>query len=154
MHRLISNSMTGALRLAVDVDFAGGQWKDLPDDLQCIAQRTGRRVGSIVERPVLLHAPDNREARKIFFDGQAQIGILLVVAQDDIESRAVTLDQVAFEDQGFENGPGDDGFEIGDLVDEQAGFWRLVAALLKIGADPVSQIQRLCRRTESPSCHS
>ena len=108
----------GALGLAVDVDFAGGQWKDLPDDLQRIAQRSGRRIGPIVQRAVFLHAPDDREPRKIFFDRQAQVGILLVVPEDDVESRAVTLDQVAFEDQRFEDGSGDDGFEIGDLIDE------------------------------------
>ena len=70
---------TGSLRLAVDVDRAGGQGEGFLDNSQRLPQGACRRVGAIIECAVLLHAANDGEARKVLFHRQAKIGVLLVV---------------------------------------------------------------------------
>ncbi len=134
---------TGSLGGAVDLDLAGRQGEDLADDFQRFPQGAGRGVGAIVERPVFLHAAHDGEAGEGLSDREAQIGVLLVVAEDDVEPGAVTLDEVAFEDQRLQLGARDDRFDVRDLADQQLSLRTLVRAVLKIVPHPVGQDARL-----------
>jgi len=93
---------TGAVGGAIDVDRAGGKREDVLDDFQRLSQGVRWGIGAIVKRAVFLHAAHDRQSRKVLFDRQPHIGILFIVPQHDVETRLVTLDQVAFENQRFE----------------------------------------------------
>ena len=70
----------GPLGLAVDLDSARGQGKDLLDRAQGLPQRAGGNVGAVVERAVVLHFADDREAGKGLLDRQAQVWVVFVVS--------------------------------------------------------------------------
>jgi hypothetical protein len=72
-------------------------------------------------------------------DWEAQIGILLVVAKNDVEPRPMSLDQSALEDQGLELGSGYDGLKICHVADQQAGLRAMLGAFLEIRPDAVGQ---------------
>ena len=65
--------------------------------------------------------------------------VLLVVAQQDIETRLVFFYQVRFQYQRFDLVIDDDVFQIGDAGDEFACFVVLILRALKILADAVAQ---------------
>jgi hypothetical protein len=123
----------------VDVDRACGQWKHLLDDLQRFPEGAGWRVGAIVQGAVLLDAAHDGEPGKAVFDRQAEIWILLVVPEHDIEARSMSFDEVALENQGFQFRPRDHGFEVRDVTDEQGGFGGMVSALEEVRSHAVGE---------------
>ncbi len=127
----------------VDVDRACGQWKHLLDDFQRFPEGAGWRVGAIVQGAVLLDAAHDGEPGKAVFDRQAKIRILLVVSEHDIEARAVSFDEVALENQGFQFRPRDHRLEVRDVTDEQGGFGSMVGALEEVGSHAVGEPGRL-----------
>ena len=122
IHRLISNSMQ-ARSARPSMSMSHGQWKRLRMTLSVSERSAGRRIGARNTARRLFERAGQMERRgNGCFDRQPEIGILFVVAQDDIKARAVALDQIAFEDQRFQLETGDDGFEVGDFADQQAGL--------------------------------
>ena len=91
----------GPFSRAVNLDLASGQREHLANHLERFPQGPGRRVGAVVQGAVFLDSPHDRKTREVLFDGQAEIGVLLVVAQHYVETWAVPFDQITFQDERF-----------------------------------------------------
>ena len=50
------------------------------------------------------------------------IGITFVITQEDIEARAVFLNEIILKDQGFSFGMSHRDFDTGDMLNQRAGF--------------------------------
>ena len=91
---------------------------------------------------VPLHAPGDEDAREGLSGRQLQIGIVLVVAQQDVVARGALLDQVVLERQRFHDRVGDDDFEAVRLVEQRVDA-RAGAVGAEVAADAVAQHSRL-----------
>ncbi len=91
---------------------------------------------------VALHAPGDEHAREGLSGRQLQIGIVLVVAQQDVVARGALLDQVVLERQRFHDRVGDDDFEAVRLVEQRVDA-RAGAVGAEVAADAVAQHSRL-----------
>jgi len=89
-----------------------------------------------------------RCGRRLFKSGrpgvgtQAQVGVALVIPEENVETRLLRLDEVVFEQQGFCLGAHHCGFHAHDLADHVADA-RAVMALLEVAGDALLQITRL-----------
>ncbi len=127
---------------------AGDDLVARPDAEQPVRQRhrappeRRRQEGSGVVVVVPLHAPGDEHARERLAGRQLQIGIVLVVAQQDVVARGALLDQVVLERQRFHDRVGDDDFEAVRLVEQRVDA-RAGAVGAEVAADAVAQHSRL-----------
>jgi len=118
--------------------FARGKRECTPNQGEQLPHPASGYIGAVVERTVLLQAPDHIEARILGFYVETEVGIVLVVPEDDVVARMVLLDQGGLKDERLELGVGHDGLEVGDLADQHLGFFSL-GPLLKIRAHPAPE---------------
>ena len=110
--------------------------KNLPDVIR-------PHIGPEIARPVLLHFSHDLDAR-VFRPGvDAQIGVMLVVFQEDVVLGAVLFDQIAFQDERFQIGGTEQDVKIRDVRDHRAHLDRVPPGFLKILAYAVFQVDRL-----------
>ena len=95
-------------------------------------------VGTEIPGPVLRHLAGQGEAG-VGLVGQADIGIALVVLEQDVIPGLVPLDEGALQHQGLELAVGDDDVEVVDLADHGPGLFRVGSGVLKILGHPVFQ---------------
>jgi hypothetical protein len=92
---------------------AGAQAEHLLQDLDALPHRQG--VGEGAEYPVALVRCTAEEAQpRVFMAGQQQVGIGLVVPEQDVVLGRQALDQVVFQQQGFRLGAGHRGLDVAD----------------------------------------
>jgi hypothetical protein len=91
------------------------------DEVHQAVRQIGGEVGAEIGGAILPQAPGNVDAR-VLFVGQLDVGIRLVVAQQDVEARLVLLDQVVLEGQRFFFVIHQDVVDIDGFADEGAGF--------------------------------
>ena len=95
-------------------------------------------IGAEVPGPVLRHLACQGEPG-IGLVGQADIGIALVVLEQDVIPGLVPLDEGALQHQGLELAVGDDHVEVVDLADHGPGLLGMGGGVLKILGDPIFQ---------------
>ena len=109
------------------------------------ARRMAPDVGvrAEVARAVVLQPPRHEHARERLLHRDLDVRIRLVVAQRDVEPRAVLLDQVRLEHQGVRLGRDHDRLEIGHPRHQRArlqalasGRWRSSCAHASAAASP------------------
>jgi hypothetical protein len=132
-----------ALEAAVDLDAARAQREELAHEAKGLAHRRRR-----VERPevliaVLGHPPGDDQPRVLLVGGELEERVVLVVAEDDVVSGPVLLDQVRLEDHRLELVVGDDVVEIPDLPHERVGLRIPHPRILKVRPHPAPQRRRL-----------
>ncbi len=129
----------GAGPAAVQFLLAGADPEELADEPGGLAAEAGRDVGPPVGVAVLRGPAHHVEARVILLEGEAQVGVVLVVPKADVVERLVALDEVVLEGQGLHLGVGDHELEIGDVLDHAAlvEFGRTRG--LEVRPDPVAQ---------------
>ena len=115
------------------------------DQGQQVPHDPGRHVRPEVERAVLSDAPDDPKSGKRVRDVQADKGIMLVVAKNDIIARPPLLDEIALQDQGLQLIRGQQIFHVGDLRDHDAEAVGIVAEvpIREIRLHPSPQGDRL-----------
>src|SRR5207248_3763617 len=86
---------------AREVHGARRDHKTFVNEVQNAAREARRKIRSKVERAILLDAAGEINARILLCSSEFDVGIGLVVAEQDIELWAVFLDEVVFEGQGF-----------------------------------------------------
>ena len=99
------------------------------------------------ERPrvvvvVLLDAARDQHARERLAGRQLQVGVVLVVAQQDVVARRALLDQVVLERQRLDDRVGDDELEPRGFVEQRVDA-RAHALRAEVAAHPVAQHLRL-----------
>ena len=92
-----------------------------------------------IDRTVLAQPARDVHAR-IFFKGrETNIGIGLIVPQQDIEFRLIALDEIIFERQSLAFVIDDDVIEVGDLAHQGTGFGVHPSRFEKVGTHPRAQ---------------
>ncbi len=84
--------------VAREIHLARRHQKMAVDEVHQAMRQVGREVRAVVSGAILAQAARHVDAR-VFFAGQLDVGVGLVVAQQDIEARLVLLDEVVFERQ-------------------------------------------------------
>ena len=125
----------GAL-LAVELRVANRHAEELRNHSQRPPGERGRQEGTEVEVPVRLRPADQSDAGVLVFDRQLQVGIVLVVAEDDVVAGALPFDEVVLQHQRLDLGVGQDQVEIPHLLDHPLRLRRMVCSRLEVGTDP------------------
>jgi hypothetical protein len=105
-----------------------------------LLDRPGSGEGAKVAGAVPFHAAHDEHFGKVLLPRDLDVGVALVVLEPDVVSRLVSLDQVAFEDEGFELGGGDDKVDVGDAGYEAQGLGALSGRGVKVGADAGAEV--------------
>src|SRR5262249_54442862 len=87
--------------ITVQVHIAGGNQKSSMNKVNDSVRQVPRKIRPVVGTSVLLQTPRYIYPWKALAQRQLDIGIGLVVAQQNVEARLALLDQVVFERQRF-----------------------------------------------------
>jgi hypothetical protein len=115
---------------------ARDEGKDFVKELEGVSDRVSASVGPEVFGAVLPDFACEQNPR-IGLVGDGDVGVGLVVPHANVVGRAVLLDEVAFEDEGFDLGLGDDPLEIADLADEAGDAGSVAGGFLEVATDAV-----------------
>ena len=96
-------------------------------------------VGPEIARPILMQPAGEVDAGKVFGHCDANAGVLLVVAQMQVEAGLMLLDEVGFEDQRLGLGTDHQRLDGNRLARELAGSDRGALCPREIGAHPMAQ---------------
>ncbi len=118
---------------------AFGQLQRPPQGLDDIIGGAPAPVGAEVPGPVLRHPAHHGELGVGVPDVQADVGVALVVFEEDVVMGLVALDEGALQHQGLELRVGDDHVEVVDLGDHGPGLLRVGGQVGEILAHPVLQ---------------
>jgi hypothetical protein len=109
------------------------------DEVHEPVRQVRRKVRAEVRRAILPEPAGDVHAR-VFLIGQLDIGIRLVVAEQDVETRLVLLDQVVFERQRFFLVIDQDVVDVARLRDQSA---RLDVRQLVLGEELRTRARRI-----------
>src|SRR5581483_75410 len=122
--------------VTVQIHIAGGNQEVAVDQVHNAVRQIGREVGPVIGAAVFAQAPGDVDPRVALAQGQLDIGIGLVIAQQDVKARLFLLDKVVLKRKSLFIVVNDDVVNVGGLSDQGAGFGVLGPAFEKIGAHP------------------
>src|SRR2546422_10477530 len=93
---------------------AGAVREDAVEDVERLAYLLRVRVRPEVDDAAPVPLAREHDPRVVVLDGDGDVRERLVVAQADVERRAVALDEILLEVQGLDLGVGDDHLDIGN----------------------------------------
>ena len=125
---------------AVQIHFAGWDQEVTMNQIDDAIGEIRRKVRTEVNAPVLAQAARHIDSRKALGEGQLDVGVSLVVAQQDVEARLLLLDEVILERQRLFVIGDDNVIDIDRLADERAGLRVFPTAFVKIRRDPRAQV--------------
>ena len=132
-----------AILIRAENPCAGAQRKQPAQHGEHLAHARRAHVRAEVFRPILLHAAYQLHARIILPGIDAQIGVVLVVLEEDVVLRPVQLDEVALENQRLQIAVAEHHVEVIDALHHRAHLDRVLPTLMKILADAVLEVDRL-----------
>jgi hypothetical protein len=131
-----------------DVDRAGPEREQPPDEVHRLVYRRRRRVRPEVARPVVDELACALDPREVVRQRDLDVRVALVVLEPDVEPRPEPLDEVRFEQERLGHGIGEGVFDVGDAVDYLADSMHVAERprrrlLLPVRADAAAQALRL-----------
>ena len=133
----------GAGMVAREIDLAAGQKKAAMDQLDDAVGEVAGKIRAVVRRAVLAQAARDEDLGKAVGQRQLDVGIGLVVAQQDVEARLALLDEVVFKRQRLVLVGDQDVVDIDGLAHQRAGLGVGLRGLQQVGAHPRAQVFRL-----------
>ena len=130
----------GAGMIAGEIDLAAREQKTAMDQLDYAVGEVAGKIGPVVGRAVLAQAAGDEDLGEAVGEGELDVGIGFVVAQQDVEARLALLDEVVFKSQGLVLVGDEDVVEIDGLAHQRAGFGIGLRRFKQIGADARAQI--------------
>ena len=130
----------GAGVVAREVDLATGQKKAAVDQLDYAIGKVAGKVGAVIGCAVFAQTPRDKDLGKAVGERELDVGVGLVVAQQDVEARLALLDEVVFEGEGLVLIGDKDVFDIDGLAHERAGFGVGLRGFKQIGAHARAEI--------------
>ena len=130
----------GAGMIAREIDLATGDKKAAMDELDHAIGEVAGKVGAEVGGAVLAQAAGDKDLGKAVGEGELDVGVGLVVAQQDVEARLALLDEIVFEGQGLVLVGDEDVFEIDGLAHQRAGLRVGLRGFKQIGAHAGAQV--------------
>ena len=103
-----------------DVDRAGPEREEAPDEVHRLVDAAGRRVRPEIAAAVVDELPGALDAREVVGHGDLDVGVALVVLEADVEARLVALDEGGLEEQRLAHRVDDRVVDLGDPVDDLA----------------------------------
>lgn len=126
--------------LAGDVAVAGEVRKHFAERVEGFVDGPDGGERAKVARAVVVHAAREEHFGERLLPRHFDVGIALVVLEADVEMRLVFLDEVAFEDEGFQFRFGDDELDIADALDKAHGFVIGLVGRVEIRPDAAAQV--------------
>ena len=112
----------GAFVLPGDFAVAGQVGEHAPQHIQRLVDRPGGGIRPKISRAVFDHLAGDGDFGIRLTPMDFDVGIALVVLQADVVFRPVALDQVHFQDQGFQLRTDHDPLDVDDLAHQPAGL--------------------------------
>ena len=133
----------GARMVAREIDLATGQQKAAMDEFDHAIGQVAGKVRAVVGRAVLAQAARDEDLGEAVGERQLDVGVSLVVAQQNVEARLALLDEVVFERQRLMLVGHQDVIEVDGLAHQRAGLGVGLRGLQQIRAHPRAQVLRL-----------
>ncbi len=105
--------------------------------------KAGRKIRTVVRAAVFSKTPRNINARETLAQSQLHVGISLVIAQQNVKSRLLLLDEVILERQRLLVIGDDNVVNVDCLAYQRVGLRILESPFAKVRADPAAQVVRL-----------
>ena len=112
----------GTRVVAVEVDLAAWDQEAAMDDVDEPVRQVAGKVRTEVGGAILAQAAGDEDLGVAVGEGELDVRVGLVVAQQDVEARLALLDEVVFERQGLVLVGDGDVFEVDGLAHERAGL--------------------------------
>ena len=126
--------------VASEIHLARGNQEVPVDQVDDAIGKVGREVRTVVGVPVLAEPAGYVDPRVAFAEREFDVGVGLVVAQQDVEARLALLDEVIFKREGFLVVGDDDVVDVDRLAHERPGFGVGPAAFMEIGRYAAAKI--------------
>ena len=133
----------GARMVAREIDLAAWDQEAAMDQVDQPMREVAGEVWAKVGAAVLAQAPRDEDFGVAVRHRELDVGVGLVVAQQDVEARLALLDQVVLERQRFVLVGDGDVFDVDGLAHQRAGLRVGLRRLQKIRADARAQVLRL-----------
>ncbi len=130
----------GAGVVAGKIDLATGDEKAAMDELDDAPGEVAGKVRAVVGGAVLAQAAGHKDFRIAVGEGELDVGIGLVVAEENVEAGMALLDEVVFKGQGFVLVGHEDVVEIDGLAHEGAGLGVGLGGFKEVRADAGAEI--------------
>jgi hypothetical protein len=130
----------GARMVAREIDLATGQKKTAVNELDYAISQIAGEVRPIISRAVFAQAARHENLGEAVGQGELDVGVGLVVAQQNVEARLALLDEIVFERECFVLVGDEDGLNIDGLAHQRAGFCVGLRGFQQIGAHARAQV--------------
>ena len=130
----------GARMVAREIDFATGDEKAAVDEFDDAVGEVAGKVGAVVGGAVFAQAAGDEDFGEAIGEGEFDVGVGLVVAEQDVEARLALLDEVVFKSEGFVLVGDEDVVDVDGLAHEGAGFGVGLGGFKKVGADAGAEV--------------
>jgi hypothetical protein len=106
-------------------------------------KRSRRRIRTEIDGIIFLDPSHNGELGKILLHGKLKTGIILIISQLHVIAWTMGFDQVVFKDEGLLLCVGENGVDVGYILQHGQSLHILVPRLLEIGTYPMFDIAGL-----------
>ena len=130
----------GAGMVAREIDLATGQQKAAVNELDYAIGEVAGKVGAVICGAVFSETSSDEDLGKAIREGELDVGVGLVVAQQDVETWLALLDEVVFEGEGLVLVGHEDVFEIDGLAHQRAGFGVGLRGFKQVGAHARAEV--------------
>src|SRR5712691_68820 len=125
---------------ARQIHFAGRNQKMTVDQVNDSVRQVGREVRAIVGAAIFSEPARDIYSREALSQRQLYIGISLIVAQQDVETRLPLLDEVIFKRERLFVICNDDIVNVHRLADQGSSLGILHPAFMKVGANAAAKV--------------
>jgi hypothetical protein len=139
-HLIIDAGPEAIRKLGVEAGPNGENPSNQPEGL---FERSRRRIRTEIDGIIFLDPSHNGERGKILLRGKLKTRIILIVSQLHVITGTMGFDQVVFKDEGFLLSVGDNGIDVGHILQHGQSLRILVLRLLEIGTYPMFDIAGL-----------
>ena len=130
----------GAGMVAREVDLATGQQKAAVNEFDHAVGEVAGKVGAVVGGAVFAQSARDEDLGEAVGEGELDVRVGLIVAQQDVEARLALLDEVVLESKGLMLVGDENVLDIDGLSHERAGFGVGLRRFKQIRADAGAQV--------------
>jgi len=130
----------GARVVAGEIDLATGQEEAAMDEVDDAVGEIAGEVGTVVDAAVAAEAAGDEDFRPAIAEGELDVGVGFVVAQQDVEAGLALLDEVVFQGEGFVLVVDEDVVDVDGIAHEGAGFGVGLVGFKEVGTDPGAEV--------------
>ena len=113
------------------------------DEIDDAIRKVGREVRAVILASVLAQPASDVHPGPALAERELDVGVGLIVAQQDVETWLALLDQVVFERKRFLVVGDDDVLDVDGFANERAGLSVFPAAFVEIAGHAAAEILRL-----------